>query len=88
VNRKLVVGIAALVLAGGGVAVAGPASAAGLNGASYCSGSSAPDGDVSEPNNAGEVISFYAPQGEYASGGYVVGQVVKLTCNPNLSPVP
>jgi hypothetical protein len=82
--RKLAVGAAAVAFAGG-IALAGTAGAAGGNGRSLCSGSSAPDGvvDVNNQatwNNAGEVISSIAPE------QVKPGQVVKGLCNPNLSP--
>jgi hypothetical protein len=62
----------------------GSASAAGGNGASFCSGSDKPDGyvvdgDVSTYNNAGEIISRL-------DGGGVpgLGRAVQTFCNPNL----
>jgi hypothetical protein len=65
---------------------AGSASAAGAKGASFCSGSSAPDGfviegDVSTYNNAGEVITFLGGR-----GGPDGGRLVQTFCNPNLLP--
>jgi len=82
--RKAV--LAAVVVASGLAAVAAPVSAAGGNGASFCSGSSAPDGvvvdgDVSTYNSAGEVISFNSRNGSQPRGG-APGQVVKQLCNP------
>ena len=81
--RKVI--FATLVVASGFAAVAAPASAAGGNGASTCSGSSGPDGivvdgDFSTYNSAGEIISFNSRHGLQPRGG-APGQVVKAICN-------
>jgi hypothetical protein len=65
---------------------AGSASAAGAKGASFCSGSSKPDGfvidgDVSTYNNAGEIISRLD-----GTGVPGLGRAVQTFCNPNLAP--
>ena len=78
---KIATGRAAAALAGG-FCMAGTAGAAGGNGASVCSGSSAPDGvvDPIDPatwNSAGEIISYVAPTPQFRPG-----QLVKVDCNP------
>jgi hypothetical protein len=78
-RKKLAATAAAVAL--GAFAFAAPAGAAGGNGASYCSGASAPDGvvDVNDPgtwNSPGEVVSYIAPE------QVKPGQLVKSFCNP------
>ena len=63
----------------------GTANAAGGNGASVCSGSSAPDGivnpgDFGTWNSPGEVIGFVASNGLKLPGG--IGTAVADICNP------
>jgi len=80
----VVAGVVAAAILG----MAGSADAAGSNGRSYCSGSSAPDGVVNpeDPttwNSPGEIVSFLAPDQVVAGGPESVGAVAAF-CNPNI----
>ena len=87
-SRTRRIAIVAGVVLVGVLGSAGAADAAGSKGKSYCSGASAPDGEVNpeDPttwNNPGEIVSFVAPNQAVRGGPDSVGAVAQF-CNPNV----
>jgi hypothetical protein len=91
-RRKIIGGLAAILMLTL-LGLTGPASAKeGFPGQSYCSGATGPDGvvDPGDPatwNSPGEIISYLAPNQVTGGGPDSVGAVA-LLCNPNINPLP